>query len=124
MTAAEVCQRLCDALNVRDWTAAAAFLDARTVVQDHREMPFEGDGARMLRIWRSTFDAVSTGRADFEVLDATPGRALVRTSFGDEQGQLVVHCIVDVADDRITRFEAFGRDSAGEADARAAFSAR
>jgi len=111
-------------MNARDWATAQTIVDARTVVDDHREMPFEGDGASMLAVWRSTFDAISTGRVDFEVLDEKPDAALVRAGFGDAQGQLVVHAVVEVAGGRMARFEAYPRDRAGEADARAAFNAR
>jgi hypothetical protein len=124
MTAAELCRRLADAMNARDWGTAATMIDARTVVDDHRDLPFEGDGARMLGIWRSTFDAISTGRVEFDVLEQTPALALVRAGFGDEQGKLVVYGIVEVAGDHMARFDAYARDQAGERDARAAFSAR
>jgi hypothetical protein len=110
-----------DALNARDWPALAGMLDARTAVVDHRDLPFEGDGARMLALWRSVFDSTPTGTADLEVLDAREGAAVFRLGMGDEEGRLVVHAVAEVDDGHITRFEAFPASADGERRARESF---
>jgi hypothetical protein len=110
-----------DALNARDWRALGQLLDERTVVEDHRELPFVGHGAAMLGVWRSAFEASPTGVADLEVLEASDHAALLRLGVGDEEGLLVVHAVVEVGDGRIARFEAFPRTADGERRARERF---
>ena len=96
-----------DALNARDWRTLEAMLDERTVVADHRELPFEGTGATMLRVWRSVFEEAPTGRAELDVLEDAGDRAVVRLRMGDEEGRLQIRAVVEVADGHVARFEAF-----------------
>jgi hypothetical protein len=124
MSAADACQRLIDAVDARDWATAARVLDARTEVTDHRDLPFEGTGADVLRVWRATFDGNAAARARLDVLDADDHHALVRMRFGDDEGELTVHVVAEVDSGHIDRFDAYERGPAGERDARAHFADR
>jgi len=117
MTAAAVCRRLIEATDQRDWATAAEIVDHSTEVTDHRDLPYEGHGARMLDVWRSAFTPRPDARASIEVLEDAPDRALARVSFGEPGRELTVHVIAEVAENRITRFDAWGGDPAGRAAA-------
>jgi hypothetical protein len=121
VSATHVCRRLVDALNARDWRALEAMLDERTAVTDHRELPFEGTGATMLAVWRSTFESTPSALADLEVLEDGDAEALVLLGMGDDDGRLAVHAVVMTDGDRVTRFDAFPRSAAGAREARARF---
>jgi hypothetical protein len=121
VAARELVLQMVDAINARDWTTLARMLDERTVVEDHRDLPFEGDGARMLGVWRSVFDTTATGTADLDVLEARDDAAVIRLGLGDEEGRLAVHAAVAVDGERITRFDAFPATTEGERGARARY---
>src|SRR3954470_16649795 len=104
MTPADTCRRLVAAVDARDWTTAAAIVDERTVVADHRELPFEGHGATMLEVWRSALTPRPDARASIEVVDDAADAALVRLSFGEPGRELSVHVVTEVVDGRVTRF--------------------
>src|SRR5438874_1866401 len=124
MTATATCRRLVDALNARDWPAAAAIVNQDTKVTDHRDLPFTGTGADMLSVWRSTFDTNAGVQAGLDVIDANQERALLRLTFGDPEGELAVHVVATVRDGRIATFDAYERGPAGRSDARAHFADR
>jgi hypothetical protein len=121
VSATDVCRRMVDALNARDWGVLEAMLDERTAVTDHRELPFEGTGATMLAVWRSTFASTPSARADLEVLEDGDAEALVLLGMGDDQGHLAVHAVVATDGARVARFDAFPRSESGAREARARY---
>src|SRR5205085_9281822 len=105
MPAAVVCRRLIAAVDGRDWATAATLLDERTVVTDHRDLPFIGDGRAMLEVWRSAFGSVPDARAELDVLDDDETAAVVRMRFGEPGRRLAVHVVAEIRDGRVARFD-------------------